>query len=211
MTGVGVEPGPALTPVTLEGRVVRLEPLASPHLDALVSVALEPELWRLAPNALANRHDLERYVSEALAWQQEGTSLPFVQMAREGGAVAGMTRLANYVREHRRVEIGWTWLAQPFRGTLVNTEAKYLLLRHAFETVGCWRVELKTDSLNARSRRAITRLGAVEEGTFRNHMITEGGRPRHTVWFSIVADEWPAVATRLRARLDAGERRQTAP
>jgi N-acetyltransferase len=123
--------------------------------------------------------------------------LPFAQVEKTTGRVIGSTRYANIERAHRRLEIGWTWIARPWQRTAVNTESKYLLLRHAFETLGCVRVELKTDSLNAKSRAAILRIGAREEGTFRNHMITSSGRIRHTVYFSIVDAEWPEVRSRL--------------
>jgi RimJ/RimL family protein N-acetyltransferase len=120
---------------------------------------------------------------------------------KKRGRVIGSTRYANIDRAHRRVEIGWTWVARAWQRTAVNTEAKYLLLRHAFETLGCIRVELKTDSLNAQSRAAILRIGAREEGIFRNHMITASGRIRHTVYFSITDAEWPEVKSRLEAKL----------
>ena len=130
-----------------------------------------------------------------------GMALPFAQIEKVTGRVIGSTRYANIERTHHRLEIGWTWIARPWQRTAMNTESKYLLLRHAFETLGCMRVELKTDSLNAKSRAAILRLGAREEGTFRNHMISSGGRIRHTVYFSIVGAEWPEVRSRLESKL----------
>ena len=141
----------------------------------------------------------------ALKEQANGLSLPFVQIERATGRVIGSTRYGNIERTHHRAEIGWTWIGRAWQRTAVNTEAKYLLLRHAFETLGCIRVELKTDSLNEKSRAAILRIGATQEGIFRNHMITANGRIRHTVYFSIVDSEWPAVKGRLFSRLNSRE------
>ncbi len=120
---------------------------------------------------------------------------------KASGRIIGSTRYGNIDRVHHRVEIGWTWVARQWQRSAVNTEMKYLLLRHAFETLKCIRVELKTDSLNERSRAAILRIGAREEGTFRNHMITASGRIRHTVYFSILDSEWLDVKTRLESKL----------
>jgi RimJ/RimL family protein N-acetyltransferase len=120
---------------------------------------------------------------------------------KASGRVIGSSRYGNIDRVHHRLEIGWTWLARQWQRSAINTEAKYLLLRHAFETLKCIRVELKTDSLNERSRAAILRIGAREEGTFRNHMITASGRIRHTVYFSILDSEWPDIKTRLESKL----------
>jgi RimJ/RimL family protein N-acetyltransferase len=127
--------------------------------------------------------------------------LPFALIEKSSGRAIGSTRYGNIDRTHYRVEIGWTWVAPAWQRSAVNTEAKYLLLQHAFETLGCIRVELKTDSLNEKSRVAILRIGAREEGTFRNHMITSSGRIRHSVYFSILDSEWPAVKSRLRTML----------
>ncbi|HEV2386749.1 MAG TPA: GNAT family protein [Candidatus Acidoferrales bacterium] len=188
-------------PVTLEGRYVRLEPLTRGHHAALVAAGLDPELWRWIPQPVLTREEMAGYIGNALAEQARGTALPFATIERASGQAVGCTRYGNIDRSHRRVEIGWTWIAKPWQRTAVNTEAKYLQLRHAFETLGCIRVELKTDSLNERSRAAIARLGAREEGTFRNHMITASGRVRHTVYFSIIDAEWPEVKARLEAML----------
>jgi RimJ/RimL family protein N-acetyltransferase len=198
---MGDAPPPA--PV-LAGRHVRLEPLTLAHLPALCAVGLDPELWRLTVSQVATADDMRRYVEQALADGARGTALPFAQVDVASGRVVGSTRLANRVPEHRRIEIGWTWLAPRWQRTALNTEAQLLLMTHAFEALGCVRVELKTDALNLRSRAAIRRLGAVEEGTLRRHMITDAGRARDTVYFSVLADEWPAVRAGLLARLDAG-------
>jgi RimJ/RimL family protein N-acetyltransferase len=195
-----------IVPVTLEGRLVRLEPLAKAHLPGLAEVGLDEELWRWIPMPVRTPEEMEAYIESALNEQERGMSLPFALIDRDTGRTIGSTRYGNIERTHHRVEIGWTWVERDWQRTAVNTEAKYLLLRHAFETLGCMRVELKTDSLNERSRAAILRLGAREEGIFRNHMITASGRIRHTVYFSIIDSEWPAVKMRLESKLDPCER-----
>ena len=144
---------------------------------------------------------MRRYVEAALAEQAAGTALPFATVLREGDVVVGSTRFGSIAPEHRRVEIGWTWIAPPWQRTAVNTEAKLLMLRHAFETWGCRRVELKTNARNARSRAAMLRIGAREEGILRKHMINADGSARDSVYFSVVDDEWPAVRERLEAML----------
>jgi RimJ/RimL family protein N-acetyltransferase len=192
-----------LAPVTLEGSHVRLEPLAKAHLAGLVLVGLDEQLWRWVPVPVRTAEEMGAYIDAALEEQKRGVSLPFALIERATGRAIGSTRYGNIDRTHRRAEIGWTWVAREWQRTAVNTEAKYLLLRHAFETLGCIRVELKTDSLNGKSRAAILRIGAEEEGIFRNHMITASGRIRHTVYFSIVDSEWPAVKARLESLLNS--------
>lgn len=194
-----------VTPVTLEGRHARLEPLAKAHLAGLVQVGLDEELWRWIPTPVRTAEEVAAYIETALQEQERGVSLPFAILEKATGRAIGSTRYGNIDRTHHRVEIGWTWVARDWQRTAVNTEAKYLLLRHAFETLGCIRVELKTDSLNEKSRAAILRIGAKEEGTFRSHMITASGRIRHTVYFSIVDAEWPAVKERLLSKLNSRE------
>lgn len=195
-----------VTPITLEGRHVRLEPLAKTHLAGLAEAGLDEELWRWIPTPVRTAEEMAVYIETALKEQERGISLPFALVEKAAGRAIGSTRYGNIDRTHYRVEIGWTWVARDWQRTAVNTEAKYLLLRHAFESLGCIRVELKTDSLNERSRAAILRIGAREEGIFRNHMITASGRIRHTVYFSIVESEWPGVKTRLEAMLNSCER-----
>jgi RimJ/RimL family protein N-acetyltransferase len=190
-----------LTPTTLEGPTIRLEPLTLAHLDGLSGVAYDPELWRLTVSAVATRADLEEYVDEALSEQQAGTALPFVTVLKATGQVIGSTRFGNAVPAHRRVEIGWTWVGRPWQRSGANREAKYLMLRHAFERWGCLRVEFKTSALNQRSRTALLRIGAVEEGTLRHHMINADGSLRDSVYFSILREEWPAVRRRLEERI----------
>jgi RimJ/RimL family protein N-acetyltransferase len=190
-----------LAPVALLGEHVRLVPLTMDHLDALAVVGLDPQLWELTGSSVRHRADLARWVASALADQAAGTALPFVTTLAGDGTVVGATRYGNWAAGHRRVEIGWTWVARPWQRTVVNTEAKWLMLRHAFEVLDCQRVELKTDLLNVRSQQAMLRLGATREGVLRRHMVTESGRIRDTVYFSVIAEEWPAVETALRARL----------
>jgi RimJ/RimL family protein N-acetyltransferase len=192
-----------VSPVTLEGARVRLEPLAKAHLAGLAKAGLDGELWRWIPTAVRTKEEMAAYIGTALDEQTRDVSLPFAIVEKTTGRAIGSTRYGNIDRAHHRVEIGWTWVERAWQRTAINTEAKYLLLGHAFETLGCMRVELKTDSLNERSRAAILRIGAREEGIFRNHMITESGRIRHTVYFSIIDAEWPAVKARLEAMLNS--------
>ena len=192
-----------VSPVMLEGAYVRLEPLTSVHLAGLAEVGLDEELWRWIPTPVRTQEEMAAYIEAALGEQERGESLPFAIAEKTTGRAIGSTRYGNIDRTQHRVEIGWTWVAREWQRTAMNTEAKYLLLRHAFETLGCMRVELKTDALNARSRAAILRIGAREEGIFRNHMITASGRIRHTVYFSIIDSEWPAAKARLEAILSS--------
>ncbi|HYF51547.1 MAG TPA: GNAT family protein [Planctomycetota bacterium] len=192
-----------LSPAVLEGRHVRLEPLSLDHLPGLVAVGLDPELWRWMPIVVSTAEQMKELVETAIQDHQNNAALPFATIERSSGKVVGTTRLFNIEHTHRRVEIGWTWIARPWQRTAVNTEAKFLMLRHAFEKLGCIRVELKTDSLNERSRAAILRLGAKEEGTLRNHMIVSTGRIRHTIYFSILDSEWSVVKAGLEAKLAA--------
>jgi RimJ/RimL family protein N-acetyltransferase len=185
----------------LEGTHVRLEPLTLHHLDALCEVGLDDDLWRWFPKPVHSREDMLDYMRTALQWQADGTAIPFVTIERSTGLVIGSTRFMNIDKPNRHVEIGSTWVARPWQRTVVNTEAKYLMLRHAFEELGCIRVELKTDELNQRSRDAILRIGAQQEGIFRNHMVCAGGRLRNSVWFSIIDSEWPEVKASLEQKL----------
>jgi RimJ/RimL family protein N-acetyltransferase len=193
-----------LDAVTLEGRFVRLEPLALTHVDALAAVGLDPDLWKWTTISLRTPEDMRAYVQSAVADRAAGRALPFTTIERATGTVIGCTRFANISIPDKRVEIGWTWVAGPWQRTPVNTEAKLLMFRHAFESLGCIRVELKTDRLNERSRNAIKRIGGVEEGILRQHMVTASGRLRDTVYYSVLDREWPAVRDRLEARLVSG-------
>ena len=189
------------SPVTLEGRHVRLEPLSHARHADLAAVGLAEELWRWIPTPVRTAEEMSAYIETALQEQARGVSLPFAQIEKSTGRAIGSTRYGNIDRTHRRVEIGWTWIAPAWQRSAINTESKYLLLKHAFETLGCIRVELKTDALNERSRAAILRIGAREEGTFRQHMITASGRIRHTIYFSVLDSEWPDVRAQLEAKL----------
>ncbi|MCM3906093.1 MAG: GNAT family N-acetyltransferase [Pyrinomonadaceae bacterium] len=188
-------------PVTLKGKHVRLEPLSAQHLDGLCEFGLDPELWRWTTNSLRTREDMIDYVETALQSEREGTARPFATISMESDQVIGCTRFGNIDLPNRHVEIGWTWVGVPWQRTAVNTEAKYLMLHHAFDTLGCIRVEFKTDSLNGPSRRALLRIGAKEEGTMRNHMIVHDGRYRDSVYFSVIDSEWPEVKANLEANL----------
>ena len=189
-------------PVTLEGWMVRLEPLRFAHEAGLWEVAQDPEIWQFMSALVERRDDLHAWIAEALRLAQQGSALPFAIIERATGRAIGSTRYGNIIPADRNLEIGWTWLGKQFWRTAVNTECKYLLLRHAFETLGCVRVQLKTDALNVRSRTAIKRLGAIEEGTLRKHIWVQNRRFRDTVMFSIIDDEWPAVRERLEGWLD---------
>ncbi|MBI3652241.1 MAG: GNAT family N-acetyltransferase [Acidobacteria bacterium] len=190
-------------PVTLEGKRVLLEPLSFKHHTEMCEVGLDEDIWLLNPTPVRTSEDMRHYIAAALRDEQHELALPFATIEKESGRVVGSTRFANISREHYRVEIGWTWIGKTWQRSFVNTEVKYLMLSHAFENWKCIRVELKTDALNERSRNAILRIGAKEEGTFRNHMITASGRLRHTVYFSITNSEWPLVKVRLQEKLAA--------
>lgn len=190
---------------TLAGHYVRLEPLTLGHLDGLCAVGLDAELWRWVPKRVQSRDAMAVYINKALDEQARGVSLPFATISLEAKQAIGSTRYMNMDLANRRVEIGSTWVARPWQRTAVNTEAKYLMLRHAFEVLQCVRVEIKTDALNERSRKAILRLGAKEEGTLRRHVVTDTGRIRDTVYFSILDDEWPTVKLALQARLNVSD------
>lgn len=189
-------------PVTLTGSVVRLEPLGLAHLDGLADVGLDPVLWRWIPFPVRTRDDLRRYIEDALRDREAGRAMPFATIERASGRPIGSTRYGSIDLANRRVEIGWTWVAPAWQRSAVNTEAKLLMLEHAFERLGCIRVEFKTDALNAQSRSALLGIGATQEGILRQHMVTETPRLRDSVYFSILDAEWPAVKERLRARLN---------
>ena len=191
-----------VTPITLEGSVVRLEPIRRDHAGDFWNVAKDAldDIFRWIPYRMNTREDFQRLVEKALDEQERGESAVFATVERVSGRVIGSTRFMNIDRVNRRVEIGSTWIAPAWQRTAVNTEAKYLMLRHAFEAWKCFRVELKTDALNVKSRNAILRIGAKEEGTLRRHVITWTGRVRDSVYFSILDTEWPEVKSRLEAK-----------
>jgi RimJ/RimL family protein N-acetyltransferase len=190
-----------IEPVTLQGRDVRLEPLTLKHHGGLCEIGFDPDLWRWIPFQVRSHEEMLDYIRQALQWQTDGTALPFATVEQSSGRVVGCTRYMNIDKPNRHVEIGSTWVGTPWQRTVVNTEAKYLMLRHAFETLGCIRVELKTDALNERSRNAILRIGAMQEGIFRKHVVCWDGRLRDSVWFSVIDSEWPGVKARLEEKL----------
>lgn len=192
---------PALQPVILGGDIIRLEPLTSDHAGDLARIGLHPDLWRLQPEPVATADDMRRYVDRALEGQREGTCLPFVIVSQSTGQIIGSTRYMDIALAHRRLEIGATWLTPASQRSGANTEAKFLLLQHAFETIGIMRVVFKTELSNTQSRQAILRIGGVEEGVFRKHLIAQSGRPRDMVYFAILDEDWPKVKARLQARL----------
>ncbi len=191
-----------IEPVLLEGKKIRLEPLGLAHQDDLCEAGLHEQIWQWAPVALKTPEDMQSYIQAALDEQARGISLPFATVEKASGKAIGSTRFGNIDAANKRVEIGWTWIAPGWQRTFVNTEAKYLMLKHAFETWRCNRVELKTDALNERSRNAILRIGAKAEGIFRQHMVTESGRLRDSAYFSIINTEWPEVKAILEEKLD---------
>lgn len=194
-----------VTPLTLEGSVVRLEPLRPDHAALLFAVAKDEldDIFRWFPYSMRTSEDFVRAVEKALDEQKRGESVPFGTVERASGRVIGSTRFMSIDRANLRVEIGSTWIAPAWQRTAINTEAKYLMLEHAFEVWKCARVELKTDALNQKSRQAILRLGAKEEGTMRRHVVTWTGRIRDSVYFSILDSEWPVVKAGLEAKLRA--------
>jgi N-acetyltransferase len=193
-----------VTPVTLEGNWVRLEPLGEQHVADLVVAADEDEIWTWMPVRMKSEEDLRAWMAAAHTDRANGTALPFAIIERASGKAVGSTRFMDIRVKDRGIEIGWTWLAKQVRRTPVNTECKYLLMRHAFEELGCIRLQLKTDSLNERSRTAILRIGAQFEGVLRNHMIRPDGTYRHSAYYSVLDSEWPTVKERLE-RILAGE------
>jgi len=191
-----------IAPIVLAGRHVRLEPLTLQHHAAFCEIGLNEDIWRWFPTPVHSREDMLEYIRTGLQWQAQGTALPFATIEQDSGRVIGSTRYMNIDDPNRKVEIGSTWLGRPWQRTAANTEAKYLMLRHAFERLGCIRVELKTDVLNQKSRNAILRIGAKEEGIFRNHVVCAGGRIRDSVWYSIVDSEWPQVKLALEQKMN---------
>ena len=195
-----------IEPVTLAGRWVRPEPLAESHAEDLFAVGQTPEVWAyLWRGPLTSLDDTREWIRSAFRDAADGSQLPFAIVNLATGRAVGSTRYLDIARADRRLEIGWTWLGQDFWRTPLNTECKYLLLRHAFETLGCLRVQLKTDSRNTRSQRAIERLGAVREGVLRKHMILslKENYQRDTVMYSILDAEWPTVKARLEAWMNS--------
>jgi len=187
--------------VTLDGSSVRLEPLALAHLASLAAAILDGELWQIPVTIVPHPDDLPAFLADAERAFQEQRELSFATIDKRTGKVVGSTRFRNIERGHLRAEIGFTFLAASFQRSGVNTEAKYLMLRHAFEVWRLNRVELLTDLLNEKSRRAIGRIGARQEGVLRSHMVMRDGRIRDSVMFSMVASEWPDAERALAGKL----------
>ena len=187
-----------VTPVILQGDHVRLEPMTEEHVSGLAEIGLESDIWKfMVYGAMENENDMRGWVRGVLAGVDRGTDMPFVVVHLKSGRIAGATRYLNITPQSRGLEIGGTWYGLDFQRTAVNTECKYLLLKHAFETLGCIRVQIKTDSRNLRSQKAIERIGAKKEGILRNHMILPDGYFRHTVFYSVLDSEWSDVEQRL--------------
>ncbi len=191
-----------ITPITLTGRVVRLEPLSLAHVPDLAEAGKDPAIWKhMLYGELTDEPAMRAWVKMMLDWQSKGADLPFAVVHLGSGKAVGATRYLNIERHNRGLEIGGTWYGAAYQRTAVNTESKYLLLRHAFEDLGCIRVQFKTDLRNVRSQKAIERLGAVKEGVLRSHMVRRDGSARDSVYYSIIESEWPAVKARLEAML----------
>lgn len=195
-----------IEPVTLEGRHVRLVPLEPAHAEG-VAASLDDSLTLYFQKPFRDLADAKEMIADALKAQNAGTVLAFTTIDKASGKIAGGSRFLN-IRTHDRVaEIGFTFVGRAWQRSAVNTEAKLLMLDHAFGTWRANRVEFKTDSLNVQSRTALARLGAIEEGTLRNHMLMSDGRLRHSVYFSILPAEWPGARAKLVARLEQGNAR----
>ena len=192
---------PRVEPVVLEGRRVRLEPLSLDHVPALAEVGLDPAIWQWTLARPKDEAGLRAWATTAIANRDAGTEFPFATIDVATGRPIGSSRYLNIVLEHRRLEIGWTWVAPAWQRTGANREAKLLMLGHAFDTLGCRRVEFKTDSLNEPSRTALLGIGAQLEGIFRNHMVMPEGRMRHSAYYSVIDEEWPAVRAGLERSL----------
>jgi RimJ/RimL family protein N-acetyltransferase len=187
----------------LEGRIVVLEPLSPAHGDGLWAIAQDPEIWNFMPLRLGDdRAAFDAWLGEALAELREGVSAPFAILSSETGEAMGSSRYMSLRPEHRGLEIGYTWMAPSTWGTGANVEAKLLLLGHAFEALGCMRVEFKTDARNENSRRALAALPAEFEGIFRKHMLVRDGELRDSAWYAITDDDWPAVRAALETRVE---------
>ena len=192
-----------IRPVTLTGKFVRLEPLSLDHVAGLAVIGTQDSIWEyMLYGMVKSEADMLAWVLEILHRGEGGADLPFAVIHLESGRPVGATRYLEIRPEHRTLEIGGTWYGLEYQRTPVNTEAKYLLLRHAFESLGAVRVQFKTDLRNIRSQKAIERLGAVREGILRQHMITPEGVLRDSVYYSIIDNEWPEVKAHLEELLE---------
>ena len=190
-------------PIILTGNHVRLEPMTEAHIPGLAEIGVGQDFWDfMLYGRMDSEKDMRAWVLDILSRAESGTELPFVAIHLASGRIAGATRYLNIMPKDRGLEIGGTWYGLEFQRSAVNTECKYLLLRHAFETLGCIRVQLKTDLRNERSQKAIERIGAVKEGVLRNHMILPNGRYRHSVFYSVLDTEWPDAKKRLEEMME---------
>ena len=187
--------------LVLQSKSVRLESLSFRHLDALCEIGLDASLWEWIPTPVHNRDDMRAYIEAAIIGKEKGHMHPFAIVEKGSNTPIGSTRYGAIDLANRRLEIGWTWIGAKWQRTAVNTETKLLMLGYAFESLQCNRVEFKTDYLNERSRKAILRLGAQQEGIFRKHVVTASGRVRDTIYFSIVREEWPLIRSNLEEKL----------
>jgi RimJ/RimL family protein N-acetyltransferase len=188
-------------PIILEGRIVRLDPLANKHKDGLCAAIADGELWKLFVTLVPHPDDIDDFLRNAQAACEGGDGLAFATIDKRTNQIAGSTRFMKANLPNKRIEIGYTFLGQSWQRTCINTEAKFLMLTYAFETLGLNRVELLTDYLNSASRKAILRLGAKEEGILRNHMVMPDGRVRDSVLYSIIKNEWPGIKQHLSCKL----------
>lgn len=193
--------------LTLEGSTIRLIPLLRSHLDALCAIGLDPQLWSATTIRVTTRTEMEAYIQSALDAQEAGTAIPFAIQHRETQTLVGSTRLHSIAAQDRRTEIGFSWVAIHWQRSRVNTEAKYLLLRHAFESMGCLRVEFRADAENEQSRRALLRIGATSEGVLRSYRVSAHRGVRDLAIFSIIASEWPQIRVELEAKMTGQEQR----
>ncbi len=192
--------------VPLKGKYVILEPLSESHFDEIISIALDANTWQWNTRKIEKAEDINAYLEDALRWASTPQSIAYVTTLKENGKVVGMTRFGNIVEDHKRLEIGWTWVGADWRRSFVNSDAKYLMLEYAFEDLKFNRVEIKTDTRNLKSRNAMLRLGAKEEGILRNHMIRpDHGDLRDSIYYSIIALEWPEVKQEMIRRMSSYE------
>ena len=192
-------------PVVLTGERAMLVPMEVSHVEALYEAGRSPEIWPYMPMWVRTLEDMRKLLEEALRARDRGAEFPFAIIERSLNRIVGSTRFLEITPAHRGIEIGWTWLSPDVWRTLINTECKYLLLRHCFETLGALRVQLKTDARNVRSQVAIERIGGVREGLLRHHRIMPDGYLRDSVYYSILIGEWPAVKARLEGWLQGDQ------
>ena len=211
LRGVETAESPWVAPIMLEGRHVRLEPLGLAHLAGLVTAGADPATWTWMHSPLTDEGAMRAWVEDAIRARDTGSEVPFATVEAATGRVLGSTRYMSIAPAHRRLEIGWTWLGPGAHGTGANSEAKHLMLRHAFETLGAMRVEFKTDALNARSRAALAGIGATFEGVFRRHQLMANGRVRDSAWFAVTDVDWPHVREHLEGRVAAQAPRAAGP